>query len=216
MNHHAVMFDLDGTLADTLGDIAACGNHTLATLGRPPLPRDHYRYLAGQGARFLVREALGAADNDPLVDRALDIFRAYQLEHGMDLTRPYDGIPDALDAMTQRSLKLAVLSNKPDAATRAMVKHVFARWRFDAVQGQVDGQPHKPDPAGALAIARQTGIEPRAWLYVGDTGVDMRTAKAAGMTAAGALWGFRDETELRDSGADVILASPRELIDLLG
>lgn len=209
------MFDLDGTLADTLGDIGACGNHMLTSLGRAPIELSRFRYLAGQGARYLVREALGVADDDPIVDRGLDVFRVYQLEHGMDLTRPYDGMPEALDALVQRSRRLAVLSNKPDAATRAMVSRVFARWCFAAVRGQVDGYPLKPDPAGALAIARELDVEPKAWLYVGDTDVDMQTAKAAGMTALGALWGFRDERELRESGADHLIAHPREIVDFL-
>jgi phosphoglycolate phosphatase len=209
------MFDLDGTLADTLGDIAACGNHTLAVLGRPAIAVDRYRRLAGQGARYLVREALGVADDDPLVDRGLDVFRAYQLEHGMDLTRPYPGMAETLDELVARSVRLAVLSNKPDAATRAMVSRVFARWPFEAVLGQVDGRPLKPEPDGALQLTRAMNVEPAAWLYVGDTSVDMQTASAAGMTSVGVLWGFRDEAELLDSGAKHIIAHPRELLDLV-
>lgn len=209
------MFDLDGTLADTLGDIAACGNHTLAALGRTPIELIRYRYLAGQGARYLVREALGVDDDDPLVDRGLEIFRAYQLEHGMDLTQPYDGMPDTLNALVQHGCTLAVLSNKPDAATRAMVGRVFANWRFAAVRGHVDGFPLKPDPAAAKAIADELNVKPHTWLYIGDTDIDMQTAKAAGMTAVGVLWGFRDEAELRNSGADHIIANPRQIIDLL-
>ncbi len=212
MSFRGVIFDLDGTLADTLADIAACGNHALAAFDRPPLPRDRYRYLAGQGARYLVREALGAPDDDPRVERGLALFRAYQLEHGMDLTRPYPGVPELLDELVRRGVRLAVLSNKPHAATVAMIAARFARWPFDAVRGHREGEPLKPDPAGALAIARELGLSPSAWLFVGDTRVDMLTARAAGMRAIGALWGFRDAEELRAAGADALIAAPGELL----
>ncbi len=208
----AVMFDLDGTLADTLADIAACGNHVLAAFGRPPLPRERYRYLAGQGARWLVREALGADENDPRVEEGLRLFRAYQLAHGMDLTRPYPAIPELLDELTWRGARIAVLSNKPHAATVAMIERVFARWRFDAVLGQRDDRPLKPDPTQALEIAAALGVPPAGWLYLGDTRVDMLTARAAGMTAVGVLWGFREEEELRAAGAQALIAHPLDLL----
>ena len=211
MPHDAVMFDLDGTLADTLADIAACGNFALAQLGEAPLPTHRYRKLAGQGARFLVREALHTTDDDPRVDEGLAAFRAYQLEHGSDLTRPYDGVTAALDALAAAGAKLAVLSNKPHAATVPMVERVFARWRFAVVRGHVDGTPLKPDPTTALQLAAEMGVAPGRVLYVGDTDVDMQTAKAAGFTAVGVLWGFRDEAELRSNGADHVITHPREL-----
>ena len=215
MRHDAVMFDLDGTLADTLGDIAACGNHMLTTLGRAPLPLDRYRYLAGQGVRYLVRTALAVPDEDPQVERGIAVFRAYQDAHGMDLAKPYAGIAELLDVLASHHVKLAVLSNKPHTATRAMVAQVFDRWRFNAVQGQVDGRPHKPDPAGALAIVEALHVPAPRWLYVGDTAVDMQTARGAGMTAVGVLWGFRDEAELREHGAAHIVAHPGEIVRLL-
>lgn len=211
----AVMFDLDGTLADTLADIAACGNHMLARMGRQALAVERYRTLAGQGARHLVREALQLPDDDPRVVEGLGCFRAYQDAHGMDRSRPYEGVPALLDALTARGLKLAVLSNKPDPATQAMIGRRFARWSFDAVRGHVDGSPLKPDPTCALQLARELEVPVGQWLYLGDTDVDMRTAAAAGMIGVGVLWGFRDEAELRRAGARHIVSRPDEVLRLL-
>jgi phosphoglycolate phosphatase len=210
----AVMFDLDGTLADTLADIAAAGNYAIAQAGSPPHPVAAYRKLAGQGALYMIEGALAPEHRDQ-AQRCLVIFRKYQLEHGLDHTAPYPGMPELLDGLTQRGLKLAVLSNKSDAGTRLAVQRVLGKWHFDAVAGQRDDVPLKPDPAGAQAIARQMKIPIERWLYVGDTNVDMQTAKAAGMFAAGVLWGFRDEAELRDNGADVIVSHPTDLLKLV-
>lgn len=215
MTIHAIMFDLDGTLADTLGDIHAIGNRVLARFDRPPIPRDRYRYLAGQGARQLVIDALGVGEADPRVDQGVAVFRELQMVHGMDLTTPYPGVAEMLDALRSRGLKLAVLSNKPHDAAVAMMDHVFARWPFDAVRGQSDGTPHKPDPTAALEIARSLGVPPSQWMYVGDTRVDMLTAARAGFESVGVLWGFRDEAELRQSGARHIVSHPSQIVALL-
>ncbi len=208
----AAMFDLDGTLADTLADIAACGNFMLAALGHPPLPAERYRYLAGQGARALVRDALAINDADPQVERGLTLFRERQLVHGMDRTVPYPGVPELLDELTRRGYRLAVLSNKPHAATVAMMARLFADWRFDVVRGHREGRPLKPDPAEALDISTALGVPANEWFYLGDTRVDMLTARAAGMTPVGALWGFREADELQAAGAAILLRHPMELI----
>lgn len=210
----AVLFDLDGTLADTLEDIAAAANHALAALGRPPRPVHDYRYLAGQGLRWLIERAL-ATDDDDLVPEGMRLFREHYAVHSLDHTRPYPGIEPLLDELTRRRLKLAVLSNKPDPETRRLVAQVFGRWRFDAVAGHRPPAPLKPDPAAALAIADELGVLPGDWLYLGDTRVDMLTANAAGMLAVGVLWGFREEEELRQSGARAIIKEPAELIALM-
>lgn len=210
----AVMFDLDGTLADTLADIAAAGNYALGALGRPAIALPRYRYLAGQGLRWLITEALGpggAAD----IDRGVELFRAYYAEHSLDQTGPFAGVPDLLDALAARGVRMAVLSNKPDPATQVVVAKLFPNRGFDAVRGHVEGTPLKPDPSSALSIASSLGIPPPRWLYVGDTRVDMETARAAGFFAVGVLWGFRDEPELREAGADAIIAEPAALLELL-
>lgn len=211
MPFHAVMFDLDGTLADTLRDIAEAANHALTRLGRPTFPLDRYRYLAGQGLQSLVTDALGP-DHRDLIPRGIELFKSYYAVHSLDHTAPYPGMPALLDALASRRVPMAVLSNKPDAATRDVVARVFGKWSFKAVRGHREGEPLKPDPHGAIAIARELAIPPERWLYVGDTRVDMLTANAAGMHAVGVTWGFRDEPELRASGAREIIARPEELL----
>lgn len=208
------MFDLDGTLADTLADIAAAGNHALRTLGLATLPVERYRYLAGQGIRWLVTHALGPAHAD-LVPQALELTRSYQLAHGLDQTTLYPGIAELLDDLTRRKLKTAVLSNKPHPATQIAIAKVLGNWRFDAVAGQREGVPLKPDPQQALAIAEQLAVPVQRWLYLGDTAVDMQTAVGAGFYPVGVLWGFRQEAELRENGARTIIAHPLDLLELL-
>lgn len=212
--YDAVMFDLDGTLADTLADIAAAGNHVLTRLGKPPRPLRDYRYLAGQGAPWLVREALGP-ELAQHVDEGVTELKRFQLERAHALTTLYPGVAELLDELTRRGLKLAVLSNKPDAATKQLVGHLLARWKFAAVRGHREGGPLKPDPAAAVEIARELGVPVERWLYVGDTMVDMKTARGAGMFAVGVLWGFRDEPELREHGADAIVKQAGEILQLL-
>jgi len=212
--YDAIMFDLDGTLADTLADIAAAANHALGRLGRPTIATPRYRYLAGQGLRYLMTEALGPHHND-LVEAGIAHFRAHYAEHDTDHTRPYAGVPELLDELASRGLVMAVLSNKPHDATERLVRRVFDRWRFDAVVGHRPGAALKPDPASALAIAAKLVVPPPRWLYVGDTKVDMQTASAAGMFAVGVLWGFRGEDELRASGAKAIVRTPGEILGLI-
>lgn len=209
-----IMFDLDGTLADTLADIAAASNHALSQLKRPVFEVPRYRYLAGQGLEALMHDALGK-DHHHLVKQGCDLFRAYYLEHSLDFTRPYDGIPELLNALVAQGMTIAVLSNKPHPATQQVVRDVFGQWTFAAVQGHEPPIPLKPDPASGLKIANELAIKPEDWLYVGDTKVDMETAVAAGFYPAGVLWGFRDEPELRASGAKAIVSEPEELLGLL-
>jgi phosphoglycolate phosphatase len=214
MKYQAIMFDLDGTLADTLADIAAAANHALSEMGRPIHDVRRYRYLAGQGLEPLMVEALGP-EHQHLVSRGAELFKAYYLEHSLDFTRPYDGVPELLDELHARKLTLAVLSNKPHVAAVQLVKDVFGRWTFDIVQGHQPPAALKPDPASAIAVAQKLDIAPEQWLYVGDTRVDMLTGSGAGFFPVGVLWGFRDESELRESGARAIIKHPMELLKLL-
>lgn len=214
MRHRAVLFDLDGTLADTLRDIAESVNWALEQVGRPPRPLNDYRYLAGQGVDHLIAHALGP-DHQALHAQAKSLYMARYEAHKYDHTAPYGGVPELLDALRQHGLRMAVLSNKPHRDTADMMARTFGRWPFDAVRGAQPGVPLKPDPTAALAIARELDIPPEDWLYVGDTRVDMLTGKGAGMFTVGVLWGFRDEAELRENGADGIIAEPAELLAFL-
>ena len=215
MSFKAVMFDLDGTLADTLADIAASANHALAQLGRPTHPVSSYRYLAGQGLESLMIDALGP-DHRHLVEKGAELFRAYYKDHSLDFTRPFDGIPQVLDTLVAKNIPMAVLSNKPHPATLQVMRDVFGAWPFTVIQGHEPPAPLKPDPTSAMAIASKLGIAPQDWLYVGDTRVDMETACRAGFFPLGVLWGFRDEPELQESGAKKIIAHPLELLELIG
>ncbi|MEM7625268.1 MAG: HAD family hydrolase [Planctomycetota bacterium] len=210
----AVMFDLDGTLADTLADIAAAGNHAFSAVGRPTYPVADYRTLAGQGLDRLIRDGLGP-DHGGLFDDAIKYFRRHYAAHRFDHTAPYPGIDELLDALTAGGVSLAVMSNKPDEATVDMVDHVFGRWDFAAVRGHRRGYPVKPDPKAALEISEELGIAAARWAYVGDTDVDMLTGRAAGFFTVGVTWGFRDEAELRDAGADAIIDRPERLLNLI-
>jgi len=214
MRYKAVLFDLDGTLADTLEDIAAVSNRALAELGRPTIETPRYRQLVGRGVYRLFNRAMGPG-HEHLIERAAELFELYYASQGQDHTVPYDGIPELLDALVGRGLKLAVLSNKPDAGAQDTVRQILSRWRFDIVRGHQPPTPLKPDPAGALAISSELGIAPEDWVYLGDTAVDMQTAVAAGMFPVGVLWGFRDREELCQNGARIVISHPMDLLKLL-
>lgn len=214
MDRSAVMFDLDGTLADTLGDIAAAANHALSEMGFSTYEVPSYRYLAGQGVHRLFADAIGEED-ERTITALVARFKAYYALHRYDTTGPYDGIPELLDALAQRGMTLAVLSNKPHEAACDMIEQLFKRWNFAAVCGQQEGQPLKPDPMVACRIADSLGVPAAGWYYVGDTRVDMETGCAAGFFTVGVTWGFRDAEELRASGADAIVNTPGELLQLI-
>ena len=214
MNVRAVLFDLDGTLADSLADLANATNWALTQLGCPTHPVESYRYKVGDGARQLCARAL-PADKQALQDEVLRLMRQRYDQHCFDLTTLYAGIPELISALGQRGLRLAVLSNKPDDFTKRMIAHYFRPSPFAIVRGQLPNVPLKPDPTAARQIAQALGIPPAHWLYLGDTNTDMRTARAAGMPAVGVLWGFRDRAELVESGAAHIVATPDEVLALL-
>lgn len=209
--HKAVLFDLDGTLTDTLTDIAAAMNRALRLHGLPEWPVEAYRYLVGNGAKVLSERCV--RDRQELAPAVRQTYQAYYQTHNLVATKPYEGIPAMLSALHERGLALAVLSNKPDADTKNVVRHFFPEIPFAMVRGQVEGVPVKPDPAGALAVAEALRIAPEEFLYLGDTSVDMSCALAAGMHPIGALWGFRTEAELRDSGAEFLAKCPADVLN---
>jgi len=212
----AVLFDLDGTLLDTLEDLAVSMNTALESLGFPPHPVDAYRYMVGDGVETLARRALPVERIEPATVMAcVDRMRSNYRKHWLNTTDPYDGIPELLDALTDRKISLAVLSNKPDDFTGPMVAKVLGKWGFAEVRGVSENTPRKPNPSGALQIAESLGVDPAEFLYIGDTNTDMETARSAGMYPVGAVWGFRTEEELRRSGAEAVIARPTELLELL-
>jgi phosphoglycolate phosphatase len=210
----AVLFDLDGTLADSLADLASATNAALTRLGCPTHPPASYRYFVGDGARELCARAL-PPDKQDLADETLRLMREYYDVHCFDLTNLYPGIPELVSALNDRRLKLAVLSNKPDDFTKRMIAHYFNPSPFAIVRGQLPYVPLKPDPTAALQIAYELGTQPSQWLYLGDTNTDMQTAHGAGMHSIGVLWGFRERAELVASGAEHIVSQPEEVLGLL-
>ena len=208
----AVLFDLDGTLTNTLDDIADAMNRALRLHGLPEWTVDDYRYLVGNGAKILSQRAV--RDRQELADAVLRDYQDWYGAHALDKTRPYPGIPELLAELQARGIPMAVLSNKPDADTQNVVRHFFPEIRFAVIRGQVPGVPVKPDPAGALAIAAELEKSPAQICYVGDTAVDMTCANRAGMLPVGALWGFRDEEELLGAGALRLIRTPGELLSL--
>ena len=211
--YKAILFDLDGTLTDTLADIAFAMNRALTQHGLQPWPQEAYCYLVGDGAKVLSQRCV--RDRQDLAEAVRGTYQAYYETHSLVQTRPYDGVPEMLAALAARGVQLAVLSNKPDADTKNVVRHFFPEVPFAVVRGQVEGVPVKPDPTGALAVAAEMGVAPEEFLYLGDTAVDMNCARAAGMHPIGALWGFRTEEELRQSGAEFLAATPGDVLDII-
>jgi phosphoglycolate phosphatase len=211
-----VLFDLDGTLVDSLADIGHALNDVLAAAGHPTHALAAYRGFVGEGAEVLVRRALppALAGDDAAVRATLDGYKQRYAARLLETTRPYPGVLEVVAALRARGVALGVLSNKPDEPTRRLCAALFPAGTFAAVQGQLAGVPRKPDPSAALALADRLGVAPRDVAFVGDTGVDMATARRAGMRAVGVAWGFRPD-ELRAAGADAVVDTPARLLEQL-
>jgi phosphoglycolate phosphatase len=217
MTYRAVLFDLDGTLVDTLQDLADSANYVLASSGFPQHEVQAYRYFVGSGVQALASMALpeDARDRQTVDIVASRIEEAYS-RRWAEHTLPYPGIPELLDALTDLGIRMAVLSNKPQRSAELTVSRLLPRWHFDIVEGERPGVPLKPDPFAALQIARLMKMEPGEFLYLGDSATDMRTAVAAVMYPVGALWGFRTAQELLTGGAKALIQRPVDLLPLLG
>ena len=240
----ACIFDLDGTLLETLTSLWYCASRSLKKEGLKELPKDKFRYYVGDGALTQVErylkdtEIIGKPSENALSKRGIKApgrispqgipdphdpenldyyYKSYmeELDRYADYeVRPYDGIPEVLEELKKKGLKLAVFSNKPDAAAQKVIKKYF-KDTFDIVLGKTDELPKKPDPAGALMIAKDFGIAPENIMYMGDTNTDMQTGRAAGMLTVGVLWGFRDRKELEENHADAIVSRPEELLEFI-
>ncbi len=216
MQFKAILFDLDGTLLDTLEDLGNSVNRVLAEKEFPTHDLDLYRYFVGDGALMLITRALPKQKRKTEVIQAcVDAFQQDYSQNWKVKTKLYDGIAEMLDELVTRNLKLAVLSNKPHKFTKQSVDKLLSNWRFEIVLGQRDAVPRKPSPEGALEIAEHLNTKPENILYLGDSAVDIQTATAAGMFPAGVLWGFRSAKELNDAGAKALLERPLEVLSLL-
>lgn len=212
------VFDLDGTLIDSLFDIADAANRMLTGLGLRPHPREQYPAFIGEGARRLVERALtaaGAAPDAAQIDAGLSAFRREYERALVVVTRPYPGVPPLLTACRAAGLSLAVLSNKPDPWTRAIVDALFPDIGFVEVRGQRPGVPRKPDPTAANELAQALGHAPARIAFVGDSAIDIETGRAAGMRTIGVTWGFVPAPVLRRAAPDHLVDDVASLQRLL-
>jgi len=214
MPFRAVIFDLDGTLLNTLGDIADAGNATLAHFGLPVHPVESYKNFIGDGVAMLVKRAMPTEALD-MYDEVLARMRMEYATHLDRKTAPYPGIPELLDELQARKVALCVFSNKPDAFCQANMEQFFGKWKWDAIVGESEAVPRKPDPTGAEAIANTLGIATDDFVFVGDSPMDMKCGLGAGMTPVGVTWGFRERATLEEAGAKVLIDTPGELLTLV-
>lgn len=210
------IFDLDGTLTNTLPAIAYFGNTALSEFGFPEIEQERYKKLVGNGRDLLIHRMLAESGSDT-PENFEKVGKVYDAAYEADPlyeTKPYDGIIELLDTLKAAGIKLAVLSNKPDNVAADVVKLFFGD-RFDLAFGQREGIKTKPDPTAALMIAKELDADVSETVFIGDTYVDVSTGKNAGMKSIGVLWGFRDEAELKDAGADFIVSHPSEIADII-
>lgn len=211
----AAIFDLDGTISDTLSTIAHYGNYALKECGFLPHSIEKYKYFAGDGKKELIRRML-EAQNAYTEENFLRVEKIYDCAYENDVifeTKPFEQIIELLDELKQNGIKIAVLSNKPDNVAVMVVNELFGEI-FDVVHGKREEIEKKPDPSGAFITAGELGVDVSECIFVGDTDVDIKTAKNAKMLSVGVLWGFRDEDELRNAGADYIVKNPMEILEI--
>jgi len=207
---------MDGTLLDTIEDIADSMNAALEGLGFPIHPLEQYRDLVGDGIEVLAMRALPEEyRTEKNTSAAVKAMRDEYSARWSIKTRPFPGIPELLDGLMEMGVRLSILSNKLDDFAKTMARSLLANWRFIEVRGLVAGIPRKPDPAGAYLCAERMGVDPMHCIFVGDSAIDMDTANRSGMAPFGALWGYQDKKRLVDHGARVLLEDPRDLLGYL-
>lgn len=206
------IFDLDGTLLNTLDDLAASTNYALRSAGMPERTTDEVRRFVGNGVKKLMERAIPGGLDNPLFDSTYATFRKHYLEHGLDTTRPYDGIPEVLRELKRRGKRLAIVSNKFYAATQELAQHFFPDTIKVAI-GERDNIRKKPAPDTVLEAMRQLGIGREGTVYVGDSDVDIDTARNCGVPCLSVLWGFRDRQFLIDHGATTLIERPEQLLE---
>ena len=206
------IFDLDGTLLNTLDDLCASCNYALKTMGFAQRTTDEVRRFVGNGVAKLMERAVPDGTSAGQTAEALAVFRKHYLDHGLDTTRPYDGIPELLTALRQRGNRVAVVSNKFNDATRQLCAHFFPD-TVEVAIGETAAIRKKPAPDTVMEAMRQLGVDANGTVYVGDSDVDVMTARNSGLPCISVLWGFRDRAFLEDCGATVFAAKPADILD---
>jgi phosphoglycolate phosphatase len=214
MYYHTFIFDLDGTLLDTLQDLACSVNYSLRRHGMPEHSLDDIRRFVGNGVRRLMERAVPDGADNPLFDSAFATFQAHYMQHALDTTRPYDGIPEMLQQLKEEGCKAAVVSNKMMAATQALVAHFFPEIEVAIGEHEAEGIHKKPAPDTVYEALRQLGAEREGAVYVGDSDVDLQTARNAGLPCISVLWGFRDRDFLLRHGATTLIERPQQLLEV--
>lgn len=209
--YQVIVFDLDGTLLDTLADLHASVNYALSTHGLLPRTPAEVRSFLGNGVERLIAQSVPQGTPAELVGRVLQTFRPHYFAHSMDTTRPYDGILEAIRALRDKGRRMAIVSNKPDPAVQDLHRRFFADAGVDIAVGESPDVRRKPDPAGVFAAIARLGAEPAEAVYVGDSEVDLETARRAGLPCVAVAWGFRDELQLIEAGAGTVVHHPSEL-----
>ncbi|MBO7609712.1 MAG: HAD family hydrolase [Muribaculaceae bacterium] len=211
-----VIFDLDGTLLNTIEDLGHAANYALEKNGFATHSIASYRFFVGNGVRKLISRIIPEEHrNDEVITKLLKDFRSYYDEHNCDCTKPYDGIMEILNDLTDQNISIAVASNKYQDATEAIISHFFPDFNFVAVEGQREGVNVKPDPSIVFAILAKARVPKAQVIYVGDSGVDMETARRACVDSVGVTWGFRPEKELVEYHAGTIIHNPLDLLNLI-
>lgn len=210
------IFDLDGTLLNTIEDLGRAANYALAEKNLPIHNMASYPFLVGNGVRNLLLRAVPEDfKNESAIDEILRVFKTYYNEHNCDYTVPYDGMPELLKELNAEGVKIAVASNKYQQATEKIVRHYFPDVDFVTINGQQEGVPVKPDPSIVFDILSKAGVTKDETVFIGDSGVDMETARRACVDSIGVTWGFRPEKELIDHFADKIVHKPSEILEIV-
>lgn len=213
--YQLAIFDLDGTLVNSVEDLANAVNHTLAEMHYPTHPLDAFYYFVGNGVKKLCERALPASASAEEAEQLLTQFYAYYATHCLDCTRPYDGMLSVLNQLKAKGMQLAVASNKPQPFVETIVKHFFGESQFDQILGSSDNRPRKPSPEIIIEIMSVCSIAPKQAIMIGDSNVDIETAKRAGIDSIGCTWGFRGKEELQKAGATYFAEKPSDLPEIL-
>ena len=212
MKYDTYIFDLDGTLLDTLQDLATSVNYALCQHAMPEHSLDDIRRFVGNGVRLLMERAVPEGAKNPQFEAAFSTFRQHYMQHSLDTTRPYDGIPEMLDELKRRGCRMAVVSNKMMAATQELIAHFFPQIEVAIGEHEAEGIRKKPAPDTVREALRQLGVTTKNAVYVGDSDVDIETAYNSGLPCISVLWGFRDRDFLLSHGATTLISCPEELL----